>query len=154
MKITWIEQEILAVGGIPVSTENAQTLKDAGISAIITLTEQPLDGQQALAGDVLPSMGFELLHVPVVDQHPPTPQQVKTVYEFLQRKRSENRAVYLHCHAGVGRTGTMLHAIYLLAGMDLEAAKALVKSTRPSSQFFLLSDTQKAFLEAIAVKLS
>lgn len=47
----------------------------------------------------------------------------------------------------------MLHAIYLLSGMKLEAVKEQIKTTRPASQFFMLSDVQKAFLEQLAAEL-
>ena len=65
----------------------------------------------------------------------------------------EGRPVYLHCHAGVGRTGTMAHAVYLMSGMNLEDVKAKIKMTRPTSQFLMLSDVQKTFLENLAKEL-
>ena len=44
----------------------------------------------------------------------------------------------------------MLHAYYLAEGLDLAEAKIKVRTRKPSSQFFMLSDAQKAFLETFA----
>jgi atypical dual specificity phosphatase len=153
MKITWIEEHRIACGGIPIDIKNLESLREQGICAIVTLTEHPLTAQKALSTEVLAEAGFEVLHVPIVDQFPPSREQAEEVLNFVERVKSENKPVYLHCHAGIGRTGTMLHALYLLSGMPLEDVKQMLKTARPTSQFFMLSDPQKRFLEELAVTL-
>lgn len=153
MRISWVEKDAVSCGGIPVSVENVESLKAQGVRAIVTLTEHPLTAQKALTSELLTDMGFEILHVPVVDQHPPTKEQAETVHQFVSQMKAAQKPIYLHCHAGVGRTGTMLHAIYLVGGESLDVVKDKIKSTRPASQFFMLSDTQKAFLEQLAEDL-
>jgi atypical dual specificity phosphatase len=124
------------------------------VKAIITLTEHPLTTQKALTEAVLAEMGFDVLHVSVVDQHPPTKEQAQEVAAFVTQMQAQQKPVYLHCHAGIGRTGTMLHALYLVLGEEFETVKEKIKKTRPTSQFFMLSDTQKAFLETLAKELT
>lgn len=149
MRISWIEEGKLACGGIPFSLENLQSLYEQGIRAILTLTEHPLTVQKALRAELFESMGIDLLHVPVVDQHAPTGEQVRDAHQFVLQMHSVGKAVYLHCHAGVGRTGTMLHALYMTRGMTLSEVKELVRQKRAMSQFIMLSDAQRAFLEQL-----
>ncbi len=134
MRINWVDQSVLACGGIPISIENLESLRSQGVKAIVTLTEHPLTVQKELSADTLSKMGFETLHVPIVDQNAPTKLQVNEVVDFINEMKAESKPVYLHCHAGVGRTGTMAHAIYLLGGMTLDEVKAKIKTTRPASQ--------------------
>ena len=154
MRISWVEEQAVSAGGIPISIENMEALRDQGVQAIITLTEHPLTAQKALTAEILAEMGFETLHVSVVDQHPPSKEQAQQVADFVKQMRDQQKPVYIHCHAGIGRTGTMLHAVYLLMGQDFETVKDMIKKTRPSSQFFMLSDSQKVFLEALAQELT
>ncbi|MBC8171004.1 MAG: dual specificity protein phosphatase family protein [Anaerolineae bacterium] len=153
MNITWIEGKLLACGGIPVSLDDLDTLHDQGVRAIVTLTEHPLTSLKTLPAESLAVRDMQLLHVAIDDQYPPTQEQAEQVHVFVEAMKAEQRPVYLHCHAGIGRTGTMLHAIYLLGGQDFETVKARIKAARPTSQFFMLSDRQKVFLETLASQL-
>jgi atypical dual specificity phosphatase len=153
MRISWVEALAISCGGIPVSAENVKSLQEQGIGAIVTLTEHPLTSQKELTAELFAEAGIEVLHVPVVDQQPPTKDQAHQVLEFVTAMKNRQKPVYIHCHAGIGRTGTMLHAVYLLSGMKLEDAKQKIKATRPTSQFFMLSDSQKEFLENLATEL-
>ena len=71
MNINWIEDGKIAAGGIPIDLDDAQSLKEQGIQAIVTLTERPLTTQKELPAHVLIELGIEALHVPVDDQFPP-----------------------------------------------------------------------------------
>lgn len=154
MKINWIDANVLAAGGIPVSKDNLQVLQTQGIKAIITLTEHPLTAQKSLPATLFVEMGFDLFHVAIVDQTPPSRQQVLDVFNYLKQMQAKEKPVFIHCHAGVGRTGTMLHAVKLLSGLSLEDVKIKIKQSRPTSQFMMLSDSQKVFIETLADELS
>ena len=103
MKINWIDEKILSAGGIPISIQNLEVLQKQGVQAIVTLTEHPLTVQKALPASLCAEMGFDLLHMPIVDQTPPTKQQAMDVYVYLQQMIAKEKPVFVHCHAGIGR---------------------------------------------------
>lgn len=150
VKINWIEPGVVAASGIPLGVKDLQSLYEQGIRAIVTLTEHPLTVQEEITTQVLAEIGLTCLHAPIVDQYPPDMATVRETAQFINQMKAQGQPVLLHCHAGVGRTGTMLHAYYLAEGFSLEEAKAKVKTYKPSSQFFMLSDAQKTFLETFA----
>lgn len=150
MKINWIDEKILSAGGIPISIQNLEVLQKQGVQAIVTLTEHPLTVQKSLPAKLFAEMGFDLFHIPIVDQTPPTKQQAMDVYAYLQQMIAKEKPVFVHCHAGIGRTGTMLHAIELLRGNSLADAKAKIEKRRPVCRYLMLTESQRTFLEALA----
>jgi atypical dual specificity phosphatase len=131
-----------------------QSLREQGIEAIITLTEHALTTQSEITPQLLDEMELTCLHTPIVDQYPPDLATMQRIVKFIHRMRGLGKPVFVHCHAGVGRTGTALHAYYLTTGLSLEAAKAQVKARKLTCQFLMLSETQKAFLETLSDRQS
>ena len=148
MKITWLEPAVLAASSIPIDIKDLRSLHEQGVGAIISLTEQPLTIFKSITRDSFGALDITYLHVPVPDHHPPTLEQAHVIVRFIELMRERQRAVFVHCHAGVGRTGTILHLYYLAQGMTLEAAREQIRRKRPQST--LLSDKQKAFLSEYA----
>lgn len=153
MKIDWIVDGVLAAGGIPISRADLESLREQGVRAIVTLTENPITVYSEITPEALLELDLKTLHVPVHDQYAPTDSQVPQVMSFIEEMRTESRPVYIHCFAGIGRTGTMLHCYFLTQGNSLYEAQAAVKSRKPTSQWLMLTDPQMAFVARYAMGL-
>jgi ADP-ribosylglycohydrolase len=123
----------LLAGEHPASASRADTLERlqqllaAGVSYFLDLTEPgELAGyEQLLPTDSRPG-GRQVLYVrrPIRDHSiPAAPEIMSEILAYLDRALDAGHCVYLHCHAGVGRTGTVLGCYFVHRGMI--AAEAL-----------------------------
>lgn len=146
VKISWIEPGLLAASGIPIDAKDIHALHQQGIRAILSLTEQPLWSQRQITPELFAELDIHYCHVPIPDHHPPSSEQAIQIMHSIKNMADQQRPLLIHCHAGVGRTGTILHLYYLSQGYTYEAAYAEVKRKR--IQCILLSDAQKQFLQS------
>lgn len=94
-------------GGAP-SSDDLQALADAGVTTIIDLrAERDL----IIPRPLLRELGLTRVAIPIRDGQTPRASQVQ---QFLDAVDSSVGKVFLHCGAGVGRTGT-LAAVYAVS---------------------------------------
>lgn len=86
------------------------------------------------------------------DHYPPDIEQAEDILRFIDLMGGHQRPVFIHCHAGVGRTGTILHGYLLNQGMSLTEAQAIIRAKR--IQCLLLSEAQRTFLRQFAASRS
>jgi atypical dual specificity phosphatase len=146
MRISWIEPNILAASGIPLHANDLRALHTQGIRTILSLTEQPLLVMREITAELLNDLNIRYFHVPIPDQHPPTIEQAQHILQIIDTMTTEQRPLLVHCHAGIGRTGTVLHLYYRARGLSLDETRARIRATRV--QCLLLSDEQLAFVQA------
>ena len=148
MDISWIEANVLAAGSVPVEANDIRDLHAEKIRAILTLTERPITTFHEITQNLLESFDITYLHVPVPDQFPPNLEQARQILKFIEAMKSQGRPVFVHCQAGVGRTGTVLHLYYIAQGLTFEEADAKVRTKRV--QCILLTELQVDFLKEFA----
>jgi len=153
MKIDWVVPGLLAAGPIPIDAGDLRRLHQQGIRVIMTLTEKPLMAQTGITPALLTELGMTLYHSPIPDGAPPTAAQAKHIVIQIDEEHEHGRAVYLHCHAGIGRTGTLLHAYFLMHGQSLADARRSVRKARIGCLFDNLTPGQRKFLEEFAAIL-
>ncbi|NDJ51989.1 MAG: phosphatase [Chloroflexi bacterium] len=69
--------------------------------------------------------------LPVADYYGPTLDKLMTGAPFIALMISQGRKVYVHCHAGLGRTPIMAAGYLVVAGMSAEDALKLIGRKRP-----------------------
>lgn len=105
-------------GGAP-SVAAVHALSERGVSTIVDLRAERAEPVSPVAGGPGPA----LLHLPVRDGQPPSAAQEA---ELVAAVAAAPGIVFVHCGAGVGRTGTAL-ASYLVATGQRSPAEALVE---------------------------
>jgi len=119
-----IEGKLLAgehpAGATPAATrERLAGLTRLGIGCFIDLTHP---GERPAYEAELPP-GVRYLRFPIPDHAvPERPEQMAQILRSLQEALRGPRPVYLHCRAGIGRTGTVAGCLLIEQGLKADAA--------------------------------
>jgi atypical dual specificity phosphatase len=142
---TWIDGDRLLASWYPQNEQEWLALHALGVTVVINLTEQPHRDSHSLHLDMTE------VHIPVPDMTAPTPRQIESAVSAIDLALAENKVVAVHCHAGLGRTGTVLACWLVRTGMDAPKAVAQIRSLRPGS---VETDEQLAAVAAYAGRVS
>jgi atypical dual specificity phosphatase len=116
-----------------------ELLHNMGVTHLITLTEMDLD-QNALARNQLSN-----LHLPIHDREAPSMAQTYMLVRRMQVLLDQGWVLSVHCHAGIGRTGTIL-AAWLIREGGLSASHA-IKRLRTIYPAYVQTQVQEQFLQ-------
>ncbi|HEX2040043.1 MAG TPA: dual specificity protein phosphatase family protein [Acidimicrobiales bacterium] len=101
--------------------EGYASLAERGVKTVVDLrAEEDLHVDE----DHLSSLGLRYMHIPIRDGQAPTSEEVA---QFLQAVRETDGITFVHCGAGVGRTGTMAGS-YLVASGQATSKEALQRN--------------------------
>lgn len=105
-------------------------LRKRGVTHIVDLRQEGSDDP-----DALESLGFRWRRIPILDRHAPTDEQLAELIAWLDRDADPNvdQALYVHCHAGLGRTPTVAMALLMQHDLRLPEAHRMVFAVRPES---------------------
>ena len=135
----------------PPYSDSATTLREAGVTTVACLldrNELPAALETAYAG-----AGLRLLHFPVPDMGVPRDADAFHVYlRSLLDRLAAGETIYLHCFAGLGRTGTALACLLMLVGESAATAVAAVREAYRREA--VESGGQRRFVEAFGARVA
>lgn len=125
----WVRPGKLLAGEYPGSMsraeamERVQKLLHAGVTSFIDLTE---DGELPAYDGLLPELTEQHVRyrrLPILDHGlPDTPAAMIKILDLIDSELAAGRCVYVHCRAGIGRTGTAVGCHLIRSGLANEAA--------------------------------
>lgn len=117
-RFDWIV-EGLAVGTDSVS---AKTLKQNNIECIVSVGAK-------LAADYY----AERLFLNVEDGEPPSEMDALKAIEWIAHRVKSGKRVFVHCHAGMGRSATLATCYLIACGLTLEEALKTLRERHPQT---------------------
>lgn len=126
MDFFWLKNKKIAGGSLPKSQDNINLLLENGITNLISL---------AYCNNVKNLiLGSDIKHhcIEIEDFSIPSKEQIYEFNKIIDELGRED-AVYVHCYAGCGRTGTMLALNLVYNGMSATEAISDVRKVRPCS---------------------
>ncbi len=101
-----------------------ETLEQIGVTASVNMRAEFDDEKYGLTFE-------DYCYLPVIDNTPPTLEQLADGVRFMQEAIANDGIVYVHCGSGVGRSPAMVAAYLISTGMTLDAAVEQIESARP-----------------------
>ncbi len=124
----------LAVGHRP-KLKRVQTLRQTGATHILTLLDES-EGATEI-GAAARQVGIDWLWFPLDSGTPPDEARlaaVRALYESLQSVLAAGGRVYVHCSAGIHRTGLITYGLLRFLGMSGTVAVATLRTLRTETE--------------------
>jgi len=125
----WVRPGQLLAGEYPGSIsraeamERVQKLLNAGVTSFVDLTE---DGELPAYDNLLRELTEQHVRYRrfgILDHSvPDSPAHMIKILDFIDAELAAGQCVYVHCHAGIGRTGTTVGCHLIRGGLASDAA--------------------------------
>ena len=140
-QLRWITGQ-LATGNAPMSYADLDLIKAEGIDAIVNLCGEFCD-----LHEIEEKSGFEVFYLPIPDESAPDMEEMEMALAWLDEAIYLGKKILVHCHHGIGRTGTFVTSYLIRKGLGLKVAEKKLKGTRANptnySQWRLLKKYSK-----------
>lgn len=132
-EINWVKigNGFLAIGHKPGKKISFQGLKNEGTSAVLTLLNEN-EGAAAI-GRQLQTVDIEWIHFPFSASKPHAGEAVEKVYRLYTQLSNlvfAGYKIYIHCSAGIHRTGMITYGFLRFIGMRRTEAFELLQTLR------------------------
>jgi len=114
----------LAVGGA-FRKRQIKRLKHRGVTAVVDCRSEASDDPDALL-----EAGIQFLHVPTLDRHGFTYEQLHEAVDWVLDHVGTGGRVFMHCEHGVGRGPLMACAVLVAQGYSAPEALRIVRQAR------------------------
>ncbi len=122
--VHWVTTH-LGAGPAPHQRAHLKALSEQGIQCILNLCDE-----LAELAHIEREYGFEVYHMPVIDEEAPELEALDRALEWVDEALFLGKRVYVHCRHGIGRTGTVLNAYLLRKGLGHQLAARTLKRLR------------------------
>lgn len=132
-EINWVKigNGFLAIGHKPGKKISFEGLKIEGTSAVLTLLNEN-EGASAI-GRQLQTVNIEWIHFPFSASKPHSGEAIEQVYSLytnLSNLVFAGYKIYIHCSAGIHRTGMITYGFLRYIGMEKTEAFRLLQTLR------------------------
>ncbi len=146
----WVMEGALAGSSMPFDEDTVVMWHKMGVRAVVVLVEE---WEFAMEGwdfhdyiSTLRRLGMDYLHIPTRDGYAPTEEALYGIVTWIDRNIMSGKPVLVHCHAGIGRSPTVI-AAFLMYRRGLSVDDAIEVVSRYNDE---VSITNEQYLALVA----
>tara|TARA_B100000446_G_scaffold76096_1_gene72021 strand:+ start:5225 stop:5872 length:648 start_codon:yes stop_codon:yes gene_type:complete len=130
--VNWVDllSGSLAIGHRP-RIKSLKTMKSLGATHILTLLSEK-EGAKDI-GKAAKKQGLQWIWLPLSSAEPPAEDRLEEITEVFKDSITalgNGAKIYVHCSAGIHRTGMFSYALFRYMGFDVEQSESLLSALR------------------------